>query len=222
MAFFSWYMADGRWLMTLNDLLLMIHDKQTSEAAKHEPWQNVRGSINAAMSADASNGCSAGLQELEAAVTSNWNNLFADQSKNGVEKMKSWWKPLETWIMSEPAHPLRAMDFAGPDGEFSVLRHTTFGKLHAQVRVQCTCNDTEGTTNANCCLHGDQIALTDLVWEIVKVTHEVFNDQFMSFANVFLDETVRGGAVAGGVRHLLFIFVVVVIVVVSSCRRCLF
>ena len=149
------------------------------------------------MTTDALNGCSAGLSELEAAVTSNWSNLFRDESMDAVEKMKSWWKPLQDWISSEPTHPLRALDRQGLDDPVYVIGHSTFGRLHAQVRLQCACTDGESAPNINCCLHGKEIALTDLLWEIIKVVHQVFDDKYMSFANVFFDETVKGQQING-------------------------
>ena len=156
--------------------------------------KNVRGDINAAMSADASNGCTAGLQELEAAVASNWSNLFKDQSTSALEKLQAWYKPLDDWIRSEPCHPFRSMrsESESTPPVFSVQSHATFGRLHAQVRVQAFCPCNGNTKESTCALHGEQVALTDIIWEIVKVVHTVFDDKFISFANLFLDETVKG------------------------------
>ena len=163
------------------------------------PVQNVKGSINAALSGDAANGASAGLQQLEAAVSTNWTNLLVAKDTTPIDKMKEWVKPLADWLRSEPRHPLRA--FEGNKGgadekvSMSVHWHTTFGQLCAQVRLHgCVCAQLGGPTSFNsaCGLHGPQVALPDLLWEVIRVVHNVFDDKFMSFANVFLDESVKG------------------------------
>lgn len=159
----------------------------------------MRGSISAAMSSDASHGSMAGLRELEAVVSTNWENLLVDKTTTTVEKLKQWSKPIYEWFAGEPRHPLHAFNgnkSAETSANFSVHWHATFGKLNRQIRLQgsCVCGevDTPGSVNNACALHGASVSLPDLLWEIIKVVHPVFDDKFMSFANVLLDESAKG------------------------------
>ena len=159
----------------------------------------MKANIGAALSADAAAGSAGGLRELEAAVSSHCEKLLEDSETPVKDKMLDFCDSVTDWLVSEGVNPLTT------DSPLKVTTHSTFGKLKATIMALCTCTgkacDQDGgdgdaksisTNRHQCLLHADEIQLSDVLYEITKTVHSVFDDRFMSFANLFLSQTVSG------------------------------
>lgn len=153
------------------------------------------------MQADTAGGASTGLQNLEAAVSMHVQEKDDASNKLSVsERLKQWAPAIEHWLAGEAQSPLRT------DSPLKVSLHSSFGKLKASVLYSsCSCRCGRGLAKEgdsckdgdikSCTIHSDQVVLSDLVFEIAKQVHEVFNDQFIAFANLLAEETVSGHGV---------------------------
>ncbi|CAK9064351.1 unnamed protein product, partial [Durusdinium trenchii] len=161
------------------------------EYALWQVVQDMRGSLEAAMHADAAGGACAGLQNLEAAVSMHQETNTANKL-NVNDKLKQWAPAVEQWLSGEAQSPLRS------DNPLKVSLHASFGKIKASVLYSsCTCRrgasgnsgvEKDGETST-CSIHADKVVLTDVMFEVAKQVHEVFNDQFIAFANLLAEET---------------------------------
>ena len=150
-----------------------------------QPCQNVKGTVSAAIRADAADGAASGIQQLEKPVSGSCENLLMDAKTPLLEKLNGWSADVRAWIASEPSHPYR--------NDVPVTNQTTFGRLKAQICLHsCCCSTSTNVFNEQCSLHGEQIALPDVLWEIISAVHVVFNDNFMAFSNTLMDATSRG------------------------------
>ena len=147
------------------------------------PSQNVKGTVVAAIRADAAEGAASGIQQLEDAVSGSCEKMLLDPKVPLLDKLKGWSHSVEIWLASEPKHPLVE--------HTPVSNHATFGRLKAQIDLHsCCCSPSD--RNDQCSLHGHQLALADLVWEVTSTVYHVFDENFMAFANTLFDATSQG------------------------------
>ena len=144
--------------------------------------------------AQGGSGSAAGLQQLEAAVSTYNEALYADKSVPVADKLQRWSGELIEWLAAEPADVINGTKC------LAVLQHATFGKLKASISNSlCTC--TGGVTGGEepatsaCLLHCPQPHLPDIVYEVLRQTHATFGDCFVCFTNLLFDETARGTSI---------------------------
>ena len=94
-----------------------------------------------------------------------------------------------------------------------VSSHTTFGRLKAQVLGSCTCSDESKESKLTCQLHAPSPSLMDIVHPIACELYSKFDDEFVCFANLFLERQAQGGVVVLWLGPFLLLAVVVVLVV---------
>ena len=149
----------------------------------------MKANIGAALRADAAGGSAAGLSQLEAAVSSHCERLLEDAETPMKDKLINVCDSVTAWLVNEGVNPLLT------DSPLKVATHSTFGMLKATILSQCTCSggDVKSTAEVHqCLLHAENIQLSDVMYEITKTVHSVFDDKFMSFANLFLSQTIAG------------------------------
>ena len=157
------------------------------------PDQVMKGQVASAMQADAADGASTGLRRLEQAVADNFECVYASTSADKRQKLVDFASSVGSWLVSEPGNVLRS------SSPLSVTCHATFGRLKAEVLLSCTCSSdasaADGASRANCSLHTEKPALSDLIYEVTRHVHGVFNDRFICFTNLFA-ETLSTGRLA--------------------------
>ena len=132
------------------------------------------------------------MDQLEATIANQGEKLLMDQGTSLNDKLNQCCASFEQWIVSEPGLLLNsATDL------LTVAKHTTFGRLKAQVLMSsCSCPDaSKGSIvkpNPQCALHAEEVSLTDVLFEIIQVVHDVFPDDFMCFAHLIASRTVEG------------------------------
>ena len=144
----------------------------------------------------------AGLESLEAAVSSNCEKVLLDNKTASGEKLLQLVGPVRSWLSSEPLNPFESTAVSS-----DVTKQATFGRLNASVLLACTCPKQTGESlsalikcngavvsdvSATCCLHAPEVQLADVIFEISKAVHGVFNDQFLTFAHVYQDSLTSG------------------------------
>ena len=152
----------------------------------------MKASMGAALRADAAGGSSAGLRQLEMAVSSHCERLLEDSDTPMKDKLIDCCDAVVAWLNMEGVNPLTT---ATP---LQVSSHSAFGQMKATVLTQCTCTGSGDADKQSCMLHASEISVSDVTWEIAKVVHNIFNDQFVTFANLFLSQTVGGSQVVSG------------------------
>ena len=158
--------------------------------------------LGAAMMADAQAGgaCATGVDQLEAAVASSCEKMMLDADTAVNEKMVHFLPDFEQFTSSEPL-----LSFGDAEGILAVTQHATYGRMNALILTSCSCNPggpsgiaaTNKAANPNqsqtsCVLHAETVQLSDLVYEITSVIHQVFTDQFMCFAQLLRERCVAG------------------------------
>ena len=106
------------------------------------------------------------------------------------DKLNQCCAAFERWVVFEPG-----MSLTSSHDLLTVAKHTTFGRLKAQVLMSsCICPDAwKGSVvkpNPQCALHAEEVSLTDVLFEIIQVVHDVFPDDFMCFAHLITSRTV--------------------------------
>ena len=144
----------------------------------------------------------AGLESLEAAVSSNCEKVLLDSKTTSGDKLVQLVAPVQSWLSSEPSNPFESSAISS-----NVTKQATFGRLNASVLLACTCPKQTGESlsalikhggaivtdvSATCCLHSSEVQLADVIFEISKAVHSVFNDQFLTFAHVYQDSLTAG------------------------------
>lgn len=147
----------------------------------------MKAKLDDAMKQDASAGSAAGLQQLEAAVSSYNEGLYLDKTTSVADKLEKWSGEVCSWLASEPSGVVNT------EKCLQVTAHASFGKLKAAVlNNACTCGGAGSPGAPSCLLHCESPQLMDLLYEVLRVVHGTFGDNFICFANLFLDETLRG------------------------------
>ena len=147
-------------------------------------FQVMKKNLGAAMQEDAADGSRAGLRRLEAAVASHYESLLEDSATSVKDKLSEVCGAATSWLSTEGVNPLKSTS------PLAVTTHSAFGKLKAMVLASCTCC---ASVDCNqCVFHASEIQLSDVMFEITRNIHHVFDDKFMSFANLFLAQTVSG------------------------------
>lgn len=182
------FISSSLHLNTILDDIILVLVFLSNNAEVVSSRQNVKGNVTAAIHADSADGGMSGIQQLEDVVTCGCERLLLDSKTPLLEKLKSWSGSVRDWLVSEPKHPFRDCDV---DKQGDVTKHATFRRLKAQICVN-SCSCAHHQTNDKCSLHGSEIALSDLVWEVTSVVHSVFNDNFMAFVITALDATTQG------------------------------
>ena len=151
--------------------------------------------MNAALQADAQAGSTStcGVDQLEATIANQGEKLLMNKGSSLNDKLNQCCAAFERWVVFEPG-----MSLTSSHDLLTVAKHTTFGRLKAQVLMSsCICPDAwKGSVvkpNPQCALHAEEVSLTDVLFEIIQVVHDVFPDDFMCFAHLITSRTVEGG-----------------------------
>ena len=151
--------------------------------------QTMRANLGAALREDAAGGSAAGLSKLEAAVASYSEKLLEDSQTSVKDKLMTLCPVVTNFLGSEAVNPLKA------GNPLSVTSHSAFGKLKAMILSSCTCcanGMVDGDDMHMCMFHSPEIQLSDVLYEITKNVHSIFDDKFICFANLYLTQTVSG------------------------------
>ena len=122
---------------------------------------------------------------------------FSDDTMDSNAKLSLFVGSVRKFLAGEPGKA--KVLGGGLDG--SVSSHATFGRMKATVMMSCTCNHMKGGGNdpnpkgaqgAVCCLHIDSPSLADLIFVLSSTVYSVFDDSFMCFANLLVDNVSSG------------------------------
>ena len=146
---------------------------------------------------------------------------FSDDTMDSNAKLSLFVGSVRKFLAGEPGKA----NVLGGGLDGSVSSHATFGRMKATVMMSCTCNHMKGGGNdpnpkgaqgAVCCLHIDSPSLADLIFVLSSTVYSVFDDSFMCFANLLVDNVS-----AGMVRPPLFSFLMIFLLLIKPTRVCL-
>ena len=128
---------------------------------------------------------------LPSMIQREYEDMYADEGLTRLQKLESLCDAVLKWLNSEAKNPLTAT--VGSDS-LNVRDHTTYGRMVASLMESCTCNqDGEEPGREQCFWHCSEPNLNDVIYEIILVVYEIFDDQWTCFGNLALDMYSEGG-----------------------------
>ena len=119
-----------------------------------------------------------------------WNGsqqLYEDGNMDATSKLAMMAPCVRKFLEQETQnllHSKRPLD---------VSCHTTFGRIKAQLLRLCTCDhDQSDEGKESCQIHCSSPCLNDLVYAVATELFAKFDDEFMCFANLFLETQTKG------------------------------
>ena len=115
--------------------------------------------------------------------------MYVDEKMTEIEKLNSLVHAVDKWLQQEPANPLQSQS------GMLVQEQTTFGRMLAALRQECTCvpeADNSKVNRDNCYLHCAEPSINDLLYDVTLVVWETFGDEWACFVNLAVDLTAKG------------------------------
>ena len=123
-----------------------------------------------------------GIEQLVTSCESSFSDVAIEKS----QKLLLFSQHVKAWLRKEPTKILQG------DQPLSVNGHATFGQMKAVILMTCTCSQSQGD-RSGCALHCHDPSIADLVFTVAQSVHPVFNDGFLCFANLLMDQVSKGG-----------------------------